>query len=120
MINSANPSVVINQNMRNQINYPTMKVAVIRTFSVLCILLGTTSTGLQVSRCGTRIIIFLNDQFCSNNCKIAALVINSTQLRWWIYFGIADFIAAGIWAGTINVIAGILGLATTRKRTQSL
>ena len=52
--------------------------------------------------------------------KIAALVINATEINYYIYFEIADYVAAGIWGGTFYVIAGSLGIAAAQKRTKSL
>ena len=56
-----------------------------------------------------------------NFLKIAALVLNVSQLSTNTYFyPTGDYVAAGIWGGIVYLTAGSLGIAATQKRTTSL
>ena len=52
--------------------------------------------------------------------KITTLVLNITELHYYIIFEVADHVSAGIWGGIFHVIAGSFGLAISQQRTKSL
>ncbi|XP_046463186.1 uncharacterized protein LOC124209286 [Daphnia pulex] len=82
---------------RKPANYPGMPTIAINIFSACCILLGVASIGVQ----------------------IAALVIYAEYVYNYVWFA-ADVAGTGILSGSFCVIAGSLGIASTKKRTKSL
>ena len=125
------PSVAVpQQNVARPVRYPTMKVTVIRIFSVASIIFGLASIGIQVSikkkkkySMACRSNFFPHIISIWKNIlitKITTLVLNVTEIHYYIIFEVADHVSAGIWGGIFYVIAGSFGLASSQQRTKSL